>query len=204
MKKAISREFVEQKPRAIVLDDSARARTMTGRRLRKRGFEVAECKSVEDFWKVWKPGTVDVIVADWHLSATERGQEVLAEIRRRDWDVPFVLVSGRLDEDPDNRAAVLSGLLEAGGARFVKRGENGIAKACDEAEELLERRDLALLKVILAFRPGALAGKEIATSSGKQSVAAMLEEIVAKPSASHDAERPVERAWAARRPGQSP
>src|SRR6266545_5569434 len=198
MNPTIAREFGEQKPRAFVLDDSARARIMTGRHLRERGFEVIECKSVEEFRAKWRPGTADVVVADWHLSATDRGQEVLEEIRQRDWDVPFVLVSGRLDEDADNRAGVLARLLESGGARFVRRGENGIARACDEAEALLERRDLALLRVILSFRPAALAGQEVLTSSGTQSVASMLEQIVSEPSASHQAEHPVAKSWDAR------
>lgn len=203
MNQTIAREFGDQKPRAFVLDDSARARTMTGRHLRARGFDVIECKSLNEFRTKWMPGTADVVVADWHLSATDRGQEILGEIRRRDWDVPFVLVSGRLDEDADNRAEVLARLLDEGGARFVRRGENGIAKACDEAEALLERRDLALLKVILSFRPAALAGQEISTSSGRQSVASMLEKIVAKPSASHEAEYPVAKSWDARRRGST-
>jgi len=204
MNPTIAREFGEQKPRAFVLDDSARARIMTGRHLHERGFEVIECKSVEEFRAKWRPGTADVVVADWHLSATDRGQEVLEEIRQRDWDVPFVLVSGRLDEDADNRAGVLARLLESGGARFVRRGENGIARACDEAEALLERRDLALLRVILSFRPAALAGQEVLTSSGTQSVASMLEQIVSEPSASHQAEHPVAKSWDARRRENAP
>jgi CheY-like chemotaxis protein len=204
MRKAIAREFGDQKPRAFVLDDSARARIMTARHLRNRGFDVVECKSAGEFLAKWMPGTADVVVADWHLSATDRGQEVLEKIRRRDWDVPFVLVSGRLDEDADNRAEVLARLLGAGGARFVRRGENGIANACDQAEELLERRDLALLKVILSFRPAALAGKEILTSSGKRSVASMLEKIVTQPSTSHEAEYPITESWDARRRRDAP
>jgi CheY-like chemotaxis protein len=202
MRKDIVREFGDRKPRAVVLDDSARARIMTARHLRRRGFEVILCKSVDEFWTMWTPGTADVVVADWHLSDTDRGQEVLQAIRQRDWDVPFVLVSGRLQEDSD-RADVLAQLLESGGARFVERGDTAIAKACDEAQDLMGRRDPALVKIILAFRSAALAGGEIQTSSGTQSVSAMLEEIVTTPSASHEAERPVLKTWAARRKTKS-
>jgi DNA-binding response OmpR family regulator len=74
---------------------------MTARRLRGRGFEVLECASPKEFLHNWKPGTVDVIVADWELSADkgEFGDRVLERVREQDWDVPFVMVSGKLDED---------------------------------------------------------------------------------------------------------
>ena len=99
MRQAIRKEFGATRPRAIVLDDNARARRMTARRLRGRGFEVIECSGPEEFLNVWKPGTIDVIVADWQLSDDDAklGDRMLAEVRRRDWDVPFVLVSGKLD-----------------------------------------------------------------------------------------------------------
>jgi CheY-like chemotaxis protein len=195
MRQAIRKEFGATRPRAIVLDDNARARRMTARRLRGRGFEVIECSRPEEFLNVWKPGTIDVIVADWQLSDDDAklGDRMLADVRRRDWDVPFVLVSGKLDQGSE-RAEVLEKLLKSGGARFVVRGANGISLACDSAEDLIERRDLALLKVILSLREGALSGATVQTSSGSQSVAALLEDIVSRPQASHDAERPVARA----------
>jgi CheY-like chemotaxis protein len=192
MRNSIRKEFGDKCPRAIVLDDNARARRMTARRLRGRGFEVVECKNSTEFMHDWKPGTVDVIVADWQLSnnKSELGDQMLCSVRGRDWDVPFVLVSGKLDLGAD-RAPVLEKLLESGGARFVKRGTNGIRLACDEAEDLIERRDLALLKVILSLREGALNGATIQTTSGARSVGEVLEGIVSKPQASHDAGRPI-------------
>jgi CheY-like chemotaxis protein len=192
MRKSIRKEFGARRPRAIVLDDNVRARRMTARRLRSRGFEVVECRNPEEFRRDWKPGTVDVIVADWQLSNddTELGDRMLARVRQRDWDVPFVLVSGKLDQGTE-RVTVLEQLLRSGGARFVKRGVNGIRLACDDAEDLIERRDLALLKVILSLREGALSGATIQTTSGDRSVGEVLEGIVSKPQASHDAERPI-------------
>jgi CheY-like chemotaxis protein len=195
MRKSISKEFGMKRPRAIVLDDNARARRMTARRLRHRGFEVVECNGPDEFVREWKPGTIDVIVADWQLSEDDSklGDKMLAQVRQRDWDVPFVLVSGKLDQGAE-RAEVLEQLLQSGSARFVKRGANGIRLACDDAEDLIERRDLALLKVILSLRDGALSGATVQTSSGTRSVAQVLEEIVSKPQASHDAERPIAQA----------
>jgi CheY-like chemotaxis protein len=195
MRKSIRKEFGERRPRAIVLDDNARARKMTARQLRGRGFEVVECKDLSEFLRDWRPGTIDVIVADWQLSNddAEFGDKVLWRVRQRDWDVPFVLVSGKLDQGAE-RAPVLEALLQSGGARFVKRGTNGIRVACDGAEALIERRDLALLKVILSLRDGALSGATIQTTSGARSVGDILEEIVSKPQASHDAERPIAQA----------
>lgn len=192
MRSSIKKEFGGRKPRAIVLDDSSTARRMTARRLRGRGFQVIECSNAAEFFEAWRPGTVDVIIADWQLShdETELGDQVLVSVRRRDWDVPFVLVSGKLGEDTD-RARVLERLLSSGSARFVKRGHEGIRQACESAEDLIERRDLALLKVILSMRDGALSGATIPTSSGELSVQDFLETVVSKPRASHDAERPI-------------
>jgi CheY-like chemotaxis protein len=195
MRESIRKEFGARRPRAIVLDDNARARKMTARRLRGRGFEVVECKDSSEFLRDWKPGTIDVIVADWQLSNDEAefGDKVLSRVRQKDWDVPFVLVSGKLDQGAE-RAPVLEALLQSGGARFVKRGADGIRAACDAAEDLIERRDLALLKVILSLREGALSSATIQTTSGAKAVADVLEEIVSRPKASHDAERPIAQA----------
>ena len=192
MRQSILKEFGKRKPRAIVLDDNANARRMTARQLKKRGFETLECATAEAFLKVWKPGTVDVVIADWHLSHDPKdyGDKMLQAVRKRDWDVPFVLISGQLDEDTE-RAKILQHLLNSGGATFVQRGDGGIKKACERAEDLIERRDLALLKLILALRSGALEGARTKTSSGEESVAKLLESIVSKPKASHDAERPI-------------
>jgi len=192
VRKSILKEFGNRRPRAIVLDDSATARQMTARRLRSRGFQVLECVSADEFFQVWKPGTIDVVIADWQLSHDEsqQGDQVLAAVRERDWDVPFVLVSGKLGENAD-RARVLEHLLASGSARFVRRGNEGIRKACESAEDLIERRDLALLKVILSLRDGALSGATVRTSSGEESVESLLGTVVAKPTASHDAERPI-------------
>lgn len=197
MRPSIAKEFGARTPRAVVLDDNANARAMMARRLQGAGFEVDTYADVSSFLGAWLPGTVDVIVADWDLSSlpSERGDRVLEAIRRRDWDVPFVLVSGKLGED-EKRVGVLGNLLECGAARFVQRGRDGIRKACDEAQSLIERRDLALLKVILALRPAALGGATIATSSGEQSAADLLAELVSSPSASHDVERPLARSLA--------
>jgi len=95
----------------------------------------------------------------------------------------------RLEEDTD-RAKVLQHLLKSGGATFVQRGEGGIKKACDSAEDLIERRDLALLKTNSRLRPGAISDATIKTSEGDQPVAELLESIVSNPKASHEAERP--------------
>jgi hypothetical protein len=135
-----------------------------------------------------------VIVSDWDLSnrADENGDAVLKSVREKDWDVPFVLVSGKLGEASD-RASVLETLLDNGGAGFVERGE-GISRTCDLAEDLIERRDLALLKTLLTLRAGALANKTVPTSSGAVSVRKELAALVSKPSTSHNVSRPLAQA----------
>jgi CheY-like chemotaxis protein len=195
MRKSVAREFGGQRPRAIVLDDHAGSRRMTARRLKEKGFDVEECVGVKAFLDTWKPGMFDVIIADWDLSAGQdgRGDHILEEIRKRDWDVTFVLISGKLGQDTD-KAKVFGRLLESGGARFVSRGTSGIAKACEAAEDLIERRDLALLKIILSLRKGAIKDATIPTTSGNTPVSQLLEEVVSRPRSSHDAERPIAKA----------
>jgi CheY-like chemotaxis protein len=192
MRAAIQQEFGLLKPRAIVVDDNPNSRLMTRRRLQHRGFEVVACSTKSQFDEAWKPGMFDVIVADWHLSnaAADQGDQLLSDVRERDWDVPFVLISGRLDEDARS-VPVLQSLLENGSARFVRRGSGGIASACDAAEDLIERRDLTLLKIVLSLRQGAFEGARVRTSSGDVYASQQLAELVSKPKASHDAGRPI-------------
>lgn len=210
MRASIRKEFADSPLRAVVLDDRVATRRMIARHLRRRGFEVLEFATVGAFYNQWLPGTADVIVADWQLSnkETENGDRILEQVRERDWDVPFVLVSGQLAVD-STRLGVIGRLLESGGARFVERGSvergsSAIRKVGEEAEALIERRDLALLKVILSLRPGALSGATIQTSSGSRSAAKLLEDVVSRPEASHDAERPVATSLARRSPRRKP
>lgn len=190
MKDELRREFGGATPRALVLDDNPRSRTMTERRLRKSGFEVQTCASLPEFHRLWRPGTFDVIVADWDLAANAKGDEVLLHVRDRDWEVPFVLVSGKLPED-GRRSKVLERLLEQGGARFVERGADGIERACEEAERLQLRRDLALLKVILALRPAVLKSLVVGTSSGVITTESILADLLKTPASRALAEGPI-------------
>jgi len=187
-------------PRALVLDDNGRALEMTARRLRSRGFDVIECRTRADFEAAWDPGMFDVLVADWQLAADYHGDAVLQAVRERDWDVPFVLVSGRLGDDA-KRSPVLATLLQSGNARFVVRGDSGIRLVCEAAEDLIERRDHALLKVILALRPAARKELGITTSSGRRSVRALLADILARPGASDVADEPIASGLAGARTG---
>jgi CheY-like chemotaxis protein len=179
----VAAEFKGFIPRAIVLDDHNGSRKATASLLRERGFEVIECETVEEFNRQWAPGMVDLIVADWQLD-TDRGDQVLAEVRMRDWDVPLVLVSGKLNED-EFRVKVLEVLLELGGSRFVARGENGIDDACNEGEALIERRDMTLLRVVLSLRQGALANATMNSSNGPISFKDELARLVAAPAEIH-------------------
>jgi CheY-like chemotaxis protein len=180
----VAAEFGGFLPRAIVLDDHNGSRRATALSLQERGFEVFECETVDEFNRYWSPGMVDLIVADWQLSDHEHGDEVLADVRLRDWDVPLVLVSGKLDED-EFRVKVLEVLLGLGGSKFVARGADGIEKACDEGEALIERRDMTLLKVVLALRQGAREDAVIQSSNGPVTVKSELARLVAAPSAMH-------------------
>lgn len=201
MTKTRMREFGATPARAIVLDDAPRHLTVAADSLRSVGFEVLECGTIDTFRAEWEPGMFDVIVADWDLTTDVKGDHVLADVRDRDWDVPFVLISGRLEEDHEKNE-VLQSLLKSGSARFVERGEGGFEKICAEALALIERRDLALLRVILKFRVGALENRKVATSSGEVPVRQLLSELVSDPITSDDSDGPIADRIASRLTGE--
>lgn len=182
--------FINSKPRVLILDDSDISRRRLNRSFRNIGFETEVCSTVEEFDALWSPGMFDVIVADWDLAETSNGDEVLVSVRQKDWDVPFVLISGQLEENT-KRSDVLLRLLSSSGSRFVERGDDGFEKVCEAAIELIGRRDLVLLKLILKFRRQALAGHSIETTSGAIPVKTLLAEIVKDTNVSFNTEEPL-------------
>lgn len=193
MKDSIELDFKGRPPRAIVLDDSYRSRISIARTLSHSGFVVQDCETVAQFFDTWAPGMFDLIVADWQLSErpSDHGDKVLERVRAIDWDVPFVLISGKLDEH-QNLSSVLQVLLNQGQARFVVRGGDDIfEKIRDEALQLMGRRDSTLLNVILALRDAADEGVSFKTTTGQQTVKKQLADLVASPVSSHDSLRPL-------------
>lgn len=182
--------FAQDRPRALLLDDDEGSRAVLGRTFSQGGFEAVLCDSVERFEELWSPGMFDVIVADWDLAKYKYGDEVLISVRERDWDVPFVLISGRLDEDC-RKSKVLLQLLSSSGSRFVERGDDGFEKVFKAAIELIERRDLVLLKLILKFRKEVTDGASVETSTGPLMVKTLLEEVVRNADMSYDTEEPI-------------
>lgn len=191
MNKTILKEFGNSSPRVIVLDDSDRPRAALRRELESEGLEVSEFSDVKSFEKSWAPGMFDLIVADWDLSEREKGDEVLASIRESDWDVPFILISGRLNEDGPSRSQVFESMLSEGNCDFVERGDDASAQVIKKAFKLIEQRDFALLRVVLRFRQAALEEKQVKTTSGSVSALDILAELVRSPSNSHDVEGPL-------------
>lgn len=194
MKQSILREFGSYKPRVLVVDDDSRSRTTLRRQLEKRGFDVLLAASAEEFQKQWQPGLFDAIVADWHLSASKKGDELLLHVRGREWSVPFVLISGNLGEATD-RSPVLVRMLQQGHATFVERGQNSFVSACDAVENLVEQRDPGLLRLILPLRTGAEKHGVLPTSSGPLRVEDLLADLVRSPELSHQHVRPLTKAW---------
>jgi len=204
MKDSIELDFKGRQPRAIVLDDNDRSRISIARELKHSGFIVQDCETVAQFFDIWAPGMFDLIVADWQLSErpSDHGDKVLERVRAIDWDVPFVLISGKLDEH-HNLSSVLQVLLDQGQARFVVRGDDVFGKIREEALQLMERRDSTLLKVILALRDAADEGASFRTTTGQQAVKKQLADLVASPVSSHDSLRPLSNVRSARfKPGE--
>jgi DNA-binding NtrC family response regulator len=148
----------------LLVDDDALTRSQLSRRLEREGFKVRSCPSFDEALAIFRAGQMDAVIADWDLEhdTRKRGDALFEEIRKRDWEVPLVLVSGKLDE-ANQKATTLDHLLDCGAVQFVERGESydPIVKAL---WELLARRDVALSGLLRKIRR---MKATVATTSGR-------------------------------------
>jgi DNA-binding response OmpR family regulator len=136
----------------LLVDDDKRTSTLLARRLRTLRFEVHQADSFDSAIECFNAGFVDIVIADWDLEADhkKRGDALFEALRSRDWEVPLVLVSGKMTLDKE-RASTLAHVLQCGSAAFVERGQ-GFDKIIAAARDLLSRRDVALTGVIHKLR----------------------------------------------------
>jgi CheY-like chemotaxis protein len=89
-------------PRIILADDDGDLRALIARGLRRAGYEIVELSSgtalvrhlaatILDPKRVWTP---DAIVLDVGMPGFS-GIEVLADLQRRGWSIPIVVISAR-------------------------------------------------------------------------------------------------------------
>jgi EAL domain-containing protein (putative c-di-GMP-specific phosphodiesterase class I) len=80
--------------RVLIVDDSAALGESLAEILRLRGFEATVCSSGSEALTVLDGVRFDVILSDVSMPGMD-GLELLGEIRKRDLDVPVVLVTGQ-------------------------------------------------------------------------------------------------------------
>jgi hypothetical protein len=122
---------------------------------------------------------VDAVIADWNLDprAKKKGDALFDAIRRRDWEVPLILVSGKLEEEHE-KAQTLDRVMDCGAVQFVERGDGAYDEIVRSLRELLARRDVALTEMIRRLR--ATRGT-IPTSSGRAGSERVLQELLRDP-----------------------
>ena len=136
------------------------------RALRQAGFEITveRVETAAEFTRALLPAP-DVIISDHSLPAFS-STDALACIRERDLDVPFIVVSGTIDEE----SAV--GLLRAGAHDFVSKQNlarlgPAVKRELQEAQSRKERREAEaelhvqrdFLRVVLDTNPAVIFAK---------------------------------------------
>jgi DNA-binding response OmpR family regulator len=159
----------------LLVDDDPKTLAQLGRRLRREGYEVWPSPSFDRALATFKAGQVDAVIADWDLDprTKKKGDALFDAIRRRDWEVPLILVSGKLGQEHE-KADTLDRVMDCGAVQFVARGE-GYDEIVRSLRELLARRDVALTELIRRLR--ATHGT-IPTSSGRAGSAQVLKELL--------------------------
>ena len=86
--------------RALLLEDNQDDTVILGRHLKRGGYE-AELEQVETadaFERALDRGGWDVVFADYVLPGYS-GLAALNEVQRRELDIPFIIVSGKIGEE---------------------------------------------------------------------------------------------------------
>lgn len=83
----------------LVLDDEAGVREALATLMRSLGCEVSEAASTAEALKAQAARAPDLVLADFRLAGRDSGLKAIAALRRRQPDLPALLVSGDTAED---------------------------------------------------------------------------------------------------------
>jgi FixJ family two-component response regulator len=97
-----------------VVDDDASVRAALNNLLRSRGYAVHTFESAEDFLGSPQLSDTSCVIADVQMTPMD-GLELLANIRRRGYAVPFIFITAFRDESLRARA------LKAGATSFLAK-----------------------------------------------------------------------------------
>lgn len=169
------------KPVVLLVDDEKLTIKILGRKLRTLGYKVIACETYAQALSAFRSGFIDIVVADWDLAKDDKkkGDALFRAIRERDWEVPLVLVSGKLHED-SAKAATFANVLNFGSATFVERGTAiGYEKIVQAMRRLLERRDIVLSEMIHKLRSSQI---KVRTTSGVVDSSKLLSRMLSRSS----------------------
>ena len=83
--------------RALLVEDQQAVRYAIGRLLERLGYEVTTAQSGADALALYAQGSFDIVVSDVVLAGAMDGVELVATLRKRDPELPAVLMSGYSD-----------------------------------------------------------------------------------------------------------
>jgi response regulator RpfG family c-di-GMP phosphodiesterase len=131
---------MESDLRLLLVEDSADDAQLILRAVRKAGYQPVyrQVQTLADIQQALDEQDWDAIIADYTLPQLD-ATTTLAEVQRRNLDLPFLIVSGAIDEE---RAV---GALRAGAHDFMSKGNlarlgPALARELREAEERRMRR----------------------------------------------------------------
>ncbi|MCX7704438.1 MAG: response regulator, partial [Planctomycetota bacterium] len=137
----MSKESKKQKPRVVVIDDDEVTCLSISQMLRLRGYSISSFCSAEDALGWSGLADVDCIVTDVKMPRMD-GERFLAEVIRRSYKAPVVMITGHGDISMAVRC------LKAGAYDFVEKPFNdevlvaSVRRGVEKAALLRESEEL--------------------------------------------------------------
>jgi CheY-like chemotaxis protein len=88
--------------RVLVVDDEQEFTSVLEKVLRRRSFEVTTVGDGQSALSAFTPGRFDVVLLDLKMPGGLDGLQVLEELRRRDHELPVILMTGHRAPDQED------------------------------------------------------------------------------------------------------
>lgn len=98
------------------------------------GFDVSFCASGDDALRIFHTKTFDVIVSDYEMPGIS-GLDLLERLRHLEYDIPFIIFTGRSREDAAIKA------LNLGASYYVKKGGDAESQYAELAHIIVNTSD---------------------------------------------------------------
>ncbi|MFW5946468.1 MAG: response regulator [Candidatus Natronoplasma sp.] len=122
-----------EKKKVLFVDDNKLLRTQTKINLEnsEHGFEVRTASNVREALELIEKDGYRAIISDYLMEERD-GLDLLEEVRKEKEDLPFIMFTGKGDEDVAQRA------LNLGADRYIKKKGDAKSQYDKLAEALLE------------------------------------------------------------------